>query len=112
MNQPYQLPDLDSVLKTLASFTTPQNQQHQRIPQTAPPHAGHFQGQQQTAPLERAAPVPEKKLIDPATITDWSSGLRCVMKTVAAHEDIIREIRRVSQLRFYLSSRTILIPVR
>jgi hypothetical protein len=36
------------------------------------------------------------KIIDPATITDWSSGLRCVMKTVAAHENIIKEIRRVS----------------
>jgi hypothetical protein len=112
MNQPYQLPDLDSVLKTLASFTTPQNQQHQGISQTALPHAGHFQVQQQTAPLERAAPVPEKKLIDPATITDWSSGLRCVMKTVAAHENVIKEIRRVSHPRFYFSPKTILIPVR
>ena len=102
MDRPYQLPDLNSVLQTLASITGPQNQPQQGIvSQASAPLSGHVQGQQQTA---AAGPGPEKKIIDPATITDWSSGLRCVMKTVAAHENIIKEIRRVSRFRFSTSN--------
>lgn len=32
---------------------------------------------------------------DPASIIDWSTGLRCVMKSVADNERIIAEIRKV-----------------
>ena len=104
MDQPYQLPDLNSVLQTLASFTAPQNQQHQGIsvPVSVPP-SGHVQCPPQTVPIEKIVQKPEKLLVDPATIIDWSSGLRCVMKTVAAHEDIIKEIRRVSHSLFPIS---------
>ncbi|KAI9837158.1 MAG: hypothetical protein M1837_003119 [Sclerophora amabilis] len=32
---------------------------------------------------------------DPATITDWSSGLRCVMRTVSRSEEIMARIRKM-----------------
>ena len=87
-------PDLASVLKTLAGLA-PQNQQqgyvthqiHQQAPLIAWPQIK--QANQNTATAGDA------KVIDPATILDWSSGLRCVMKTVAKHESILYEIRRV-----------------
>ena len=34
--------------------------------------------------------------VDPATIIDWPSGLRCVMRTVARHDAIIARIKKVS----------------
>jgi len=40
-----------------------------------------------------------RKVVDPATIVDWPAGLRCVMRTVGKHDQMIHEIRRVS---FYL----------
>ena len=33
--------------------------------------------------------------IDPATIIDWPTGLKCVMRTVAMNEKVISEIRKV-----------------
>jgi hypothetical protein len=95
--QGYQVPDLASVLKTLASFApAPQgNSQHSR-PQTPEPRKTR-EAPPSMKP-ESPAAVNSLKIIDPATITDWPSGLRCVMKTVAANENIIKEIRRVSCL--------------
>jgi len=93
--QDYQVPDLASVLKTLASFAPPAPQNHGLSPHPQPRHPSSAQAPASKSSEARPA-VPAPKLIDPATITDWSSGLRCVMKTVAAHESIIKEIRRVS----------------
>jgi len=103
-------PDLASILKTLADLT-PQNNQHQTPAQIQPPSqpAVHTQAepnrefqqvwQQQ---LEKASqprsttPVDAPpKIVDPASIIEWSAGLRCVTKTVAKHDNIINEIRKV-----------------
>jgi len=42
----------------------------------------------------------ERKVVDPATIVEWSAGLRCVMRTVAKHDQMIYEIRKVSSFFF------------
>jgi hypothetical protein len=91
--QEYQIPDLASVLKTLASLA-PQGQQPNIAPSEAFPHSS--ESSRAPPPSLKSASVPGSKLIDPATIVDWSSGLRCVVKTIAAHDNIIKEIRRVS----------------
>jgi hypothetical protein len=92
-----QVPDLASVLKTLASLA-PQGQQqgithHQQIQNIS-------QAAQQWPPQipqndVRVESGTKPRVIDPATIIDWPSGLKCVMKTVASHENVIKEIRRV-----------------
>lgn len=35
-------------------------------------------------------------MVDPSTIIEWSAGLRCVMKTVAQHDQLLNEVRKVS----------------
>jgi hypothetical protein len=108
MNYNYQAPDLASVLATLSAL----NQQSQAAagqavtatqpyPNPLPPQNGAQAQNSQTwrqivqpqalPPKEQALP----KMTDPATITDWPSGLRCVMKTVAINERIIQDIKRV-----------------
>ena len=86
------------------------------LPQTFPPqvehppvHQGWHQNVSQVAELPRTSPVtPAIKIVDPATITEWSAGLRCVMKTVAKHENMLHDIRRVSpQSDFSLAQLTI-----
>jgi hypothetical protein len=92
---PNNTPDLASVLKTLAGLT-PQSQKQEHITQQA-----HQQVPSQIWPPNTQAnynttiPASGTKVIDPATIIDWSAGLRCVMKTVARHESMLHEIRRV-----------------
>jgi len=104
----YQVPDLASVLRTLASLA-PQDQKNgaeeslrQQIheSQRQPPIGPHQTPQllPQSAKLQKSTAFVQtagQKLTDPATIIDWPSGLRCVMKTVAAHDNIIKEIRRM-----------------
>jgi hypothetical protein len=93
-----QVPDLASVLKTLASLA-PQSQQQDIT---------HYQRSQNLGQAAQQWPLPQAerndiraeaaikpRVIDPATIIDWSSGLKCVMKTIASHENVIKEIRRV-----------------
>src|SRR5580704_8404919 len=93
-----QVPDLASVLKTLASLA-PQSQQQ---------GIAHHQNTQNLNQAAQQLPLPrvqqndvraeagiKPRAIDPATIIDWPSGLKCVMKTVASHENVIKEIRRV-----------------
>lgn len=123
-------PDLATILATLAGFApqkqqtqqtvssqsippilqsqpAPQNQQFQQPPPYVaqqPPH--QWQYPPQNYPIPRSStPVdaPKVRLIDPATIIDWSSGLKCVMRTVAKQESILHDIRRVSYLLFYFS---------
>ncbi len=43
-----------------------------------------------------------RNVIDPATIIEWSAGLRCVMKQVAKHESILQDVRRVVSQVFFL----------
>lgn len=102
-----QTPDLASVLSILAGLT-PQTQnlltQAPSTPSIAAqaPQASPQQTWQPTAPPPpRSTTTPTEpppsavKLVDPATIIEWSSGLRCVMKTVAKHDTMLLEIRRV-----------------
>jgi hypothetical protein len=103
----YQAPDLASILKTLASLA-PQNQQQQGhqatqehqadsySPPPAQPPQQVWQPQAQARPSSTLVNAP--KLIDPTTIVDWPSGLKCVMRTVAKHEKMLHEIRRVGGL--------------
>lgn len=102
-------PDLASVLRTLAGFTS----QKQPVPaDQSIPQAGqlHRPFPQQTW-LPQIAPqlsaqshvnADGPKPIDPTIITEWSAGLRCVMKTVAKHENMLHDIRHVSSLGLVL----------
>jgi hypothetical protein len=104
----YQVPDLASVLKTLASLTPAQ-----QATLAAPPELVHTTTSE--APYQRVTvpssqhhtenpPIPQlttadrskSELVDPSTITEWSAGLRYVMKIVAVRENIIADIRKVS----------------
>jgi len=94
----YQVPDLQSVLQTLASLA-PQTAPNAALGQY-PPHPQDFQRQplqtlQSQPQISPPAKAPEQKGPDPTVIIDWSSGLRCVMKTVVANDDITKEIRRM-----------------
>ncbi|KAI0999547.1 hypothetical protein K3495_g8650 [Podosphaera aphanis] len=118
-------PNLASILQTLASLT-PQNHQQgpaapYTIPQALPGIPPHIRPQpnphHNTAPtLESFLPtadqarsaqvaavapasVPQKNIIDPTTILEWSAGLKCVMRTVAKHENVIHEVRRMMKLQ-------------
>ena len=44
-------------------------------------------------PAPRKGDVPTR--VDPATLTDWPSGLRCVMKTVARDDTAMARIKKV-----------------
>jgi hypothetical protein len=103
-NQP---PDLASVLQTLASLA-PQAPQQQYPPTNFPQVQARDSYGKPPSPLRGQAnvfqpslgrpqerPVNVPKVIDPATITDWSSGLKCVMKTVARNENIVDDLKRV-----------------
>jgi hypothetical protein len=98
-----QTPDLASILKTLAGLT-PQTQQQQaqpapqQHPLPAPFPAEQVWQQslaQATQPSRTPTPSSTPKVVDPATIIEWSAGLRCVMKQVANHESILQDVRRV-----------------
>lgn len=56
------------------------------------------QGRSTPIPQGRSTPTTEKLIIDPATITDWSAGLRCVSKVAAQNRLFGETIRRVSNL--------------
>jgi len=91
----YQVPDLQSVLQTLASLA-PQAAAQGQYPPHRPGFQGHpFQSLQSQPQISPPAKAPEQKGPDPTVIIDWSSGLRSVMKTVAANDDITKEIRRM-----------------
>jgi hypothetical protein len=101
----YQDLDLASVLKTLASLApASQYPDNQSISSTLP-LATHgrdhtvqsaYSGPNNVQQLgSDPSPPPAPKRVDPTTITDWSTGLRCVMKTIATNDSIVREIQRV-----------------
>ncbi|CAL3963854.1 hypothetical protein PZA11_001354 [Diplocarpon coronariae] len=100
-------PDLASILRTLAGLT-PQTQPQPNATYGQAP--SHFEQRQQPWPLqpERIAAPPHsitptdplpKTGIDPATIIEWSAGLRCVMITVARHEGMLNDIRRMMKVQ-------------
>jgi len=108
-----QTPDLASILKTLADLNSQNQQQQQSQPQPQPqsqsavktqvqPSHAYQQAWQQQLDIASQGPKPSApvnalpNVIEPASIIEWSAGLRCVMKTVAKHDTIINEIRRVS----------------
>jgi hypothetical protein len=105
MSSNSQTPDLASILKTLASLA-PQAQQQQVQPPPQPhslPTPEPFPAQQvwqqslaqATQPSRTPTPSSAPKVVDPATIIEWSVGLRCVMKQVAKHETILQDVQRV-----------------
>lgn len=111
-------PDLASILRTLAALrpqnqqaqveATPQAQNNEYAPAGAVPYQLQLQNYQQppahawarheetTHSRSTTPPGFPKNHVDPATIIDWSGGLRCVMKVVAKNENIVEEIKRVS----------------
>lgn len=102
-----QPPDLASILHTLAGLNSQKAQQQaQSQPQAAvqaqlQPSHEYQQAWQQQLDIAAQGSKPSTpinappKVVDPASILEWSAGLRCVMKTVAKHDNIINEIRRV-----------------
>ncbi|PBP26895.1 hypothetical protein BUE80_DR002217 [Diplocarpon rosae] len=101
-------PDLASILRTLAGLT-PQTQPQQNST-TFGQAPSHFEQPQQSWTLQPehiavpprtttpSGPLP-KAGIDPATIIEWSAGLRCVMVNVARHENILNDIRRMIKVQ-------------
>ncbi|KAK0104570.1 hypothetical protein ONS95_004856 [Cadophora gregata] len=107
-DQPAQ-PDLASILRTLASLapqTQPQQDQPTAYGQPSS-FTSHFQPSQQSwvPPAEQVSsiprsttpsePPPQTSVADPSTITEWSAGLKCVMRTVVKHESILNDIRKM-----------------
>ena len=100
-------PELAAILATLAGLNPNNNSQpppqpSNWAPEPEPPnhyflHQNHPHPQQQWPPVESVPRAEPKRanLIDPATITEWSVGLRCVMKTVSVHDQILKDIRKV-----------------
>lgn len=114
-------PDLASVMEILANLAKAKNQQQaQPSMQTSSAqtpditsHGQAIQHQQQPQPQwsQSAAPstthresgqlqahvqsINHSKAVDPATIIDWSAGLRCVMRTLNKHDHVLQEIRKV-----------------
>ena len=104
-------PDLAAVLQTLARFAPPPPPL--RIPSTESPYHdedyeppetvarasdhAHLQvpGSVPSSAISPENSIPPSKRIDPATITDWPSGLRSVMRTVASNETSVARIKRV-----------------
>lgn len=128
----YQVPDLASVLQTLATLAPQTRGQSQLQAQTqaqtqvsnhgsrqwvAEGHGDQSQNATHLFPPQQhnhhhppnhhptpylgtrlpvsSTKIPSKAAIDPTTIIDWPSGLSCVMKTIALHDNIIAEIKRV-----------------
>lgn len=113
-------PDLASILRTLAGLA-PQAQPQQDQPIIHGQVPSHFEQPQQswtpiaeqvssiprsTTPTE---PPPPKNVVDPASIIEWSAGLRCVMKTVARHENVLNDIRKVCSCHLVTQIRMLII---
>ncbi|PQE12618.1 ATP synthase subunit beta protein [Rutstroemia sp. NJR-2017a BBW] len=98
-------------MKILAGLSQPQPPpQHQQPhpqaalhqPHVASSHGPVSQQQQWPAPVPSVptpAPPNNTKVVDPATIIEWSAGLRCVMRTVAKHDQVLQEIRKMMKVQ-------------
>jgi hypothetical protein len=111
--------DLAQILATLASLQQPEIASNQHPQQTYEPSQSYQAYQdasqvytpQQSLPyqhssdprlLYRQIPQPPKPqdristpLIDPATITEWKQGLRCVSKIATQNPDFAPSVRKV-----------------
>lgn len=118
MTENNQLPanmDLEAILRTLASLPKPDVQPQQDHAQS---HSGgdqyqNFAIEQQQpnqlhaadprlagrSPQPPSLPKPQARssapLINPATIIDWKSGLRCVSKIAAQNPDFVTSVRKL-----------------
>ncbi|TVY33778.1 hypothetical protein LOCC1_G007083 [Lachnellula occidentalis] len=114
-----QTPDLASILKTLSDLNSqnqqqqsqqesqpqpqsqPQSQSQPTVKPQAQPYHAYQQAWQQQLEIASQSQKPSAptntppNVVEPASIIEWSAGLRCVMKTVAKHDNIINEIRRM-----------------
>ncbi|EHK98628.1 hypothetical protein M7I_5569 [Glarea lozoyensis 74030] len=89
----YNAPNLASILANLASLSS-QSQPPPRQPATIE-ESQQLNRASQAPQVPEPVPAPARKIVDPATIIEWSAGLRCVMKTVAVHENVLNDIRRM-----------------
>jgi len=103
-NIPSLPPELASILATLSQHAAPAPVSNNEVTSDA------FATEEETydpadfTPLSpavsRARPQtrtaqPQQPLIDPATITDWSAGLRCVSKVASQNSRFAEVIKRV-----------------
>ncbi|KAK5169664.1 uncharacterized protein LTR77_005642 [Saxophila tyrrhenica] len=106
-------PDLQAILSTLAQFSAPvQNQEsaqvtqnHDAQPRVETPIPRHFQPtppadvEKPRTPDPRLRPqsrsIASPKPIDPATITTWQDGLRCVTKIAAQNAQFAATIKKM-----------------
>ena len=120
-------PDLASILKTLSDLNQSNQQSIVQLAQRdyqlplqhlqSTPHHHYYEPPQERQPQRCAEQWLESsqrtvqalrpsqartpvKVVDPSTIVEWSAGLRCVMRTVAQHEQLLSEVRKVSQQPF------------
>jgi len=92
-------PDLASILATLSQFAQPAqaNDHHSSVirandtPNLLSPSDPRITSQIKS-------PQPQQSVIDPAVITDWSHGLRCVTKIAAQNPHFADIINRVCRL--------------
>ena len=98
-----QAPDLQSILATLANFAPPPQQSLSATPSTndnqwpeaATQHAQRKPEDPRLRPQGRSTASP-KPSIDPASITTWQDGLRCVTKIAAQNASFATIIKKVS----------------
>ena len=94
--------DLASLLATLAQFAPPGQAQTPastlyRTSQLRPEAALNVVEDPRLSTSSSRTPVPDKNVIDPAAITEWSSGLRCVSKIAAQNQTFAASIREVQE---------------
>jgi hypothetical protein len=117
--------ELEAILKTLASLSQQQTlpPQHPQTTHASAQNPSDFQDGQFKSSSERIAanhpysdprrinppaqqrqtllPVPQARsstpTIDPATITEWKQGLRCVIKVAAQNPNFAASVRKVQK---------------
>ena len=133
-----QVPDLATVLRTLSQFvpgaangsvglnsvqTDDELEEGEYVPQDVAAASAPPQNLRTTRSstivgtdvhLGIARPAPRKgdgaTGVDPATLTDWPSGLRCVMRTVARDDTAIARIKKVCSPGLWISMTSRLTP--
>lgn len=114
-------PDLAAILATLAKYKGDGSSTEPNTPESrqTTPATSFTDGNKHRASLDqksqdprlrpqsRSSPgtAPAKPMIDPATITIWSEGLRCVTKLAAQNAQFAESIRRVSWMHIFLCGR-------
>ena len=106
-------PELASILATLSSFTDRSQQSSNGTHHVNPDLQAPYQVSASNAPDFRSSttaqdvdgPVsqqrsvaPQRPLIDPASITEWTAGLRCVIKIASQNQHFAESIKRVWSL--------------